>query len=84
VVDAHEDVHAALVAAAQSPRLAAAHAALAGETRLFLVQLRPAWTVARMATDHERLVADLERRGTVALRAHLRESADAVIAHLDA
>jgi DNA-binding GntR family transcriptional regulator len=82
VVDAHEDVHAALVAAAGSPRIAAAHRALAGETRLFLVQLRPAWTLERMAADHERLVAGLERHGPEVLRAHLRESADAVLAQL--
>ena len=84
VVDAHEGVHAALVAAAQSPRIAAAHEALAGETRLFIVQVKMTWTLERMASDHERLVTDLEARGTDALREHLRESADAVLAHLAA
>jgi DNA-binding GntR family transcriptional regulator len=82
VVDAHEDLHAALVGAAGSPRIAAAHAQLEGETRLFLVQLRPSWTLERMAADHERLIADLERDGADVLRAHLRESADAVLALL--
>jgi DNA-binding GntR family transcriptional regulator len=80
VVDAHEDVHAALVEASQSARIIAAHRALAAETRLFLVQLRPTWTYARMASDHEQLVGALERPGSEqALRAHLRESADAAI-----
>jgi DNA-binding GntR family transcriptional regulator len=82
VVDAHAGLHQALVAAAGSPRIAAAHAALAGENRMFLVQLRPSWTLERMATDHEALVADLEATGPDALRPHLRESADAVLALL--
>lgn len=84
VVDAHEGVHTALVAAAASPRIAAAHAALAGESRLFIVQVKVSWTPERMAADHERLVVDLESRGTDALREHLRESADAVLAQLRA
>jgi len=82
VVDAHEAVHAALVEASESPRIVTAHRALGAETRLFLVQLRPSWTYERMAADHERLGADLERRGPEALREHLRESADAVLAEL--
>ena len=39
--EAHADLHAAIVAAAHSPRIAAAHAALSGEMRLFLLALRP-------------------------------------------
>jgi len=80
VVDAHDALHTALVGASESPRIVAAHAALASETGLFLVQLRPAWTLERMAADHERLVADLEQRGPDVLRAHLRAAADAVLA----
>ena len=80
VTHAHDAVHHALVAASGSRRIAAAHAALDGELRLFLVHLRPAWTLERMAEDHERLVRDLETRGAEALREHLREAADAVIA----
>ncbi len=37
-----------------------------------------------MAEDHERLVVELEAQGTDVLRAHLRESATAVLAHLRA
>jgi len=84
VVDAHEAVHAALVAASGSARIAAAHAALAGETRLFLVQLRPRWSLERMAADHRALVSRLEAEGPDALRAHLAESADAFLAGLRA
>lgn len=82
VVDAHDGVHGVLVEASESERIVAAHRALAGEMRLFLVQLRPAWTLHQMAADHERLVADLEGRGPQALRAHLRDSTSAVLALL--
>ena len=84
VVDAHENVHTALVAAADSPRIAAAHDALACESRLFIVQVKVTWTAERMASDHERLVDELEAHGPDALRAHLRESADAVLTQLRA
>jgi DNA-binding GntR family transcriptional regulator len=77
-------VDTALVAASQSPRIVAAHRALAGELRLFLVQLKPAWTLRRLADDHERLIEDLEARGPEAMREHLRESAAAVLALLAA
>ncbi|HEX2085790.1 MAG TPA: GntR family transcriptional regulator [Solirubrobacteraceae bacterium] len=83
VVEAHDAVHATLVEASESPRIVAAHRALAGEMRLFLVQLRPSWTLERMAADHERLVDELERRGPDAMRDHLRESAAAVLARLE-
>jgi DNA-binding GntR family transcriptional regulator len=83
VTEAHDALHRALVEAGGSDRIAAAHAALEGEVRLFLVQLRPAWTLDRMAEGHEKLVADLERDGPDALREHLRESAEAVLAMAD-
>lgn len=80
MIDAHDPVHAAIVAASGSPRIVRAHAALSTETRLFLVGLRPIWTPARMAADHEALVRDLTARGPEALRVHLRDSASALIA----
>jgi DNA-binding GntR family transcriptional regulator len=83
VAYAHDDLHRAIVAAGGSARIASAHAALVGEMRLFLVQLRPAWTLDRMANDHEALVAGLEHEGPDALRGHLRESADAVLERVD-
>jgi DNA-binding GntR family transcriptional regulator len=73
VVDAHAAVHGAIVTAADSPRLERAYAALAGELRLFVIQLRPSWTLDRMAEHHDRLIADLEREGPAALRRHLDE-----------
>ena len=80
VVEAHDAVHRELVAAAHSPRILAAHDSLAGELRLFVVQLRPRWTLRRMADDHVQLLQALERDGADALREHLRESAEAVMA----
>lgn len=80
ITEAHDEVHRALVRAGGSARIAQAHAELEGEMRLFLVQLRPAYTLDRMIDGHERLVGDLERVGTDALREHLRESAEAVLA----
>lgn len=63
-------------------RLVAAHAALAVETRLFLVQLRPAWSTERMAEDHAGLAAALEAEGADVLRGHLGGAADAVLGEL--
>jgi DNA-binding GntR family transcriptional regulator len=73
VVEAHDAVHHALVAAADSPRILRAYEALAGELRLFVIQIRPRWSLERMAEHHERLLADLERAGPEPLRAHLAE-----------
>jgi DNA-binding GntR family transcriptional regulator len=81
VTDAHQALHAEIVAAAESPRIAAAHAALAGEMRLFLLQLKPLFTAAGIAEDHTALVEGLERDGTVVLRAHLRVAADTLTRH---
>jgi DNA-binding GntR family transcriptional regulator len=79
VVDAHEELHARIVAAAGSPRIEAAHRALAGELRLFIAQLRPAWSLERMAADHLELVEALEsEHGPEALRPHIRESTAAL------
>jgi DNA-binding GntR family transcriptional regulator len=78
VADAHLSLHAALVAAAESPRIAAAHATLAGEMRLFLLQLRPHAGAGEIAADHAALLAALEREGPAPLREHLRAAADVV------
>jgi DNA-binding GntR family transcriptional regulator len=80
VNEAHANLHSAIVAAAGSPRIAAAHLALSGELRLFLLQLEPLWSPERMAADHRALVHGLEREGAEVLRAHLRESATVLAA----
>lgn len=80
VATAHAGVHGAIVAAADSRRIADSYAALARELQLFLVQLRPIWPLERMVTHHEELLVELEHEGPPALRRHLREGADAVLA----
>ena len=76
---AHAQLHAAIVAASQSPRIVAAHTALTGEMLLFLNQLRPHLPAGRLAEDHAALVAGLERDGVAMLRAHLREAAETLL-----
>ena len=82
VSHAHAALHGAIVAASESPRIVAAHAALTGELLLFLLQLQPHVEAGRLAADHVALVAALEREGAGVLRAHLRESAETLGARL--
>jgi DNA-binding GntR family transcriptional regulator len=77
--EAHAELHGAIVAAARSPRIAAAHAALSGEMRLFLLALRPHIPPQRLAADHAALVRDLERHGPAVLREHLRTAAETLV-----
>jgi DNA-binding GntR family transcriptional regulator len=76
---AHDALHASIVAAAASPRIAEAHAAIGAETRLFLLQVPRHWSFEALADDHLRLVTGLEARGPVALREHLDASAAALL-----
>ena len=71
VAAAHHHVHEALVDAAGAPRIERAYAALSTELDLFLSQLRPVWTRARLGPDHLALVSDLERDGPDVLREHM-------------
>ena len=73
--EAHADLHAAIVAAADSPRIDAAHRALNGEMRLFLLALKPHLPAAELARDHAALVRGLEAQGPAVLREHLRVAA---------
>jgi len=70
---AHLALHHALVAAAGSPRITQAHAALAAENRLVLLQSRAALPVGRMAELHRDLLERLPRLGPDALRLHLAQ-----------
>ena len=56
VSHAHAALHGAIVAASESPRIVAAHAALTGELLLFLLQLQPHVDAAGLAADHAQLV----------------------------
>ena len=76
VVDAHEQFHRALVEASESPRIIRAYSALAAELRLVIMQLRPKWTLERMAEDHLQLVNQI---GPEALRRHIRDSTAALL-----
>lgn len=82
ITDAHEALHHAIVAASQSPRLVAAHAALGGELRLFLAALRPSYDPAPLADDHHELVARIERDGPEVLRPHVAASTALLAAQL--
>ena len=77
--EAHADLHGAIVAAARSPRIAAAHAALSGEMRLFLLALKPHLPAAELAADHAALVEGLETEGPAVLRDHLRRAAETLV-----
>jgi DNA-binding GntR family transcriptional regulator len=79
VNEAHAALHRAIVEASGSPRIAAAHAALDGEMRLFLLQLQPHVPAEEIATDHAALVDGLERDGPAVLRDHLRRSAETLV-----
>jgi DNA-binding GntR family transcriptional regulator len=79
VNEAHAELHGAIVEAARSPRIAAAHASLSGEMRLFLLALRPHIPPEQLAADHAALVRDLERDGPSALREHLRSAAETLV-----
>jgi DNA-binding GntR family transcriptional regulator len=74
VAEAHNAVHRALVHAAAAPRITRAYDALEAEMRLFVTQLRPAWTRERLGPDHLRLLADIERDGPDVLREHMAEA----------
>jgi DNA-binding GntR family transcriptional regulator len=79
VAGAHDDVHLALVRASGSERIERAYDTLAGEMRLFVIALRPHWSLERMAAQHEELVEQLEERGPEALRDHLRAGRESVL-----
>jgi DNA-binding GntR family transcriptional regulator len=79
VAEAHEAFHHAIVRAAESPRLEALHRQAGAELRLFVLQLPPAWTFERLASDHLELVRQLEAEGPEALRRHIAEATDALL-----
>ena len=78
VAEAHNAVHLAIVHGAASERLARAYESLAAEMQLFVMALRPHWSLERMAAQHEELLTRLESEGPVALRAHLAAGLESV------
>ena len=83
VIDAHDDLHTSIVEASGSPRIVTAYLGLSGEMRLVIVQLRPVWTLERMAEDHLALVDLLETEGPDILRPHIREATAAIVSEAD-
>jgi len=70
----HADFHRALVAASASPRIIEAHAALGSELLLFLLHVRPHYTLASLIEEHRVLLDEIPTRGPVAVREHLEHS----------
>lgn len=73
---AHAGVHLALVAAACSPRLTDAYAALGAEVALLLLHARARYDVPALVDEHAAYLADVQRRGPLAVREHLTHLAD--------
>jgi DNA-binding GntR family transcriptional regulator len=70
----HADFHRALVAASASPRIIEAHDALGSELLLFLLHVRPHYTLDTLLDEHRALLDAVQTRGPDALREHLEHS----------
>ena len=76
VIDqAHAELHHAIVAAAESPRITAVHESLTAVNRAVLLQSRIALPPPQMAALHRDLLVDLRAIGPDALRSHLAAGA---------
>ncbi|MGX5696135.1 GntR family transcriptional regulator [Agromyces soli] len=72
----HAEFHRALVEASGSPRIVEAHAALGSELLLFLLHVRPHYSLDGLVREHRELLAAVQRAGGAdAMRAHLAGSA---------
>lgn len=71
---AHAAVHRAVVEAAESPRIAVAHAQLESEILLLLAHLRLDYPAGTLAEEHRRYLDALPERAGHAVRAHLDHS----------
>jgi DNA-binding GntR family transcriptional regulator len=70
----HAEFHRAIVAASGSPRIMEAHAALGSELLLFLLHVRPHYTLESLVAEHRVLLHEVQSRGTDAIREHLEHS----------
>ncbi|MGW9183161.1 GntR family transcriptional regulator [Agromyces sp. NPDC055661] len=70
----HADFHRALVAASGSPRIIEAHAALGSELLLFLLHVRPHYTIESLVVEHRELLDAVQSEGPEAVREHLEHS----------
>ena len=70
----HADFHRALVAASESPRIIEAHTALGSELLLFLLHVRPHYTIESLVGEHRDLLDAVQSEGPEAVREHLEHS----------
>ena len=70
----HAEFHHALVATSASPRIIEAHAALGSELLLFLLHVRPHYTLGSLVVEHRELLDAVQADGPDALREHLEHS----------
>ncbi|MFF2371930.1 GntR family transcriptional regulator [Agromyces sp. NPDC058110] len=70
----HLDLHRSLVAASESPRIMEAHAAIGSEILLFLLHVRPHYTLESLVAEHRALIDGVQSRGADAIREHLAHS----------
>ncbi|GAA1956598.1 GntR family transcriptional regulator [Agromyces allii] len=70
----HLELHRALVATSESPRIIEAHAAIGSEILLFLLHVRPHYTLETLVVEHRALIEDVQSRGPDAVREHLGHS----------
>jgi DNA-binding GntR family transcriptional regulator len=83
VVDADLAFHVALIQAIGSPRLARLHAALEGEIRLCIAQLRPAWhTPSALAEEHRQVLDGILAGSPPAAEERMREHLDKAVRDL--
>lgn len=70
----HAEFHHAVVAASGSPRIIESHAALGSELLLFLLHVRPHYTLESLVAEHRALLDAVQSEGPAAIRAHLEHS----------
>jgi len=70
----HAEFHHALVATSASPRIIEAHAALGSELLLFLLHVRPHYTIESLVVEHRELLDAVQSEGPEAVREHLEHS----------
>lgn len=75
----HAEFHRALVAASESPRIIEAHDALGSELLLFVLHIRPHYSLDGLVAEHRALLAELPQRGPDAVREHLAHSTSLLV-----
>jgi DNA-binding GntR family transcriptional regulator len=70
----HAEFHRAVVAASGSPRIIEAHTALGSELLLFLLHVRPHYTLESLVAEHRELLDAVQTRGPDSIREHLEHS----------